>query len=57
MEMTPSLWDPPVSEHTEKRAPDSWGPLVSWKRLVRHPWKDPPPVERGTKPGVGRCRA
>jgi hypothetical protein len=53
-EMIPSPWDPLISEHTEERAPDRCGTLVSQKRRERKPWKDPPPVKpRGTKLEVG----
>jgi hypothetical protein len=41
-EMILDPWDPPVSERAKKRAPDSCGLLVSPKRQVRQPWKDPP---------------
>lgn len=52
--MIPGLGDPPVREHAEERAPGRWGPLVSTKRHVCQPWKDPPSVEpRGTEPGAG----
>jgi hypothetical protein len=57
-EMIPCPLDLPVSEHTEERAPDRWGPLVSQKRQVGQPWKDPPLVEPcGTKPKAGDGRA
>jgi hypothetical protein len=59
-EMIFGPWDPPVSELVEEKALDRWGPLVSQKRQVRQPWKDPPPFKpHGTAPGVrdgGACQ-